>query len=98
MKKLTPFMWLAYLLGKQDALNKQMQQRYGYSTDIVDSLNSLTFKVLQSQLNEHTEQNLVFSPLSMLLVVSIMNYGFGDLNTKARSLLLGNLVSPHLIV
>ena len=70
MKKLTPFMWLAYLLGKQDALNKQMQQRYGYSTDIVDSLNSLTFKVLQSQLNEYTEQNLVFRLLSMLLVVS----------------------------
>ena len=70
MKKLTPFMWLAYLLGKQDALNKQMQQRYGYSTDIVDSLNSLTFKVLQSQLNECTEQNLVFRLLSMLLVVS----------------------------
>lgn len=85
-------MWLAYLLGKQNSLNKQVQDRYGYSTDIVDSLNSLTFKVLQSQLNEHTERNLVFSPLSMLLVISILNYGLGDLNTKARSLLLGNLI------
>lgn len=82
-------MWLAYLLGKQNALNKQMQERYGYSTDLVDSLNSLTFKVLQSQLNEHAERNLVFSPLSMLVVVSILNYGLGDLNGRARSLLLG---------
>ena len=89
MKKLTPLMWLAYLLGKQNALNKQMQDRYGYSIDLVDSLNSLSFKVLQSQLNEHAEHNLVFSPLSMLLVVSILNYGLGDLNTRARSLLLG---------
>ena len=85
-------MWLAYLLGKQSALNKQLQDRHGHSTDLVESLNSLTFKVLQSQLNEHTEQNLVFSPLSMLLVVSILNFGLGDLNIKARSLLLGNFV------
>lgn len=91
-------MWLAYLLGKQNALNKQVQDRYGYNTDIVESLNSLTFKVLQSQLNEHTERNLVFSPISMLLVISIMNYGLGDLNTKARSLLLGNLILIALMV
>lgn len=93
MKKLTPLMLNLsnYLFGKQNILNKQIQDLCGYNTNLVDSLNSLGFKILQAQLNDNTENNFIFSPLSVLLIVSILNYGFGDLNMKARADLLGNI-------
>ena len=98
MKKLTPLMLnlSSFLFGKENALNKQIQDLCGFNTNIVDSLNSLSFKILQSQLNDYTNeqrnsvQNLIFSPLHVLLMISILNYGLGVSNTKAHSDLLGN--------
>lgn len=83
-----------YLLGKQNAL----LDLCGYNTKIVDAVNDLTFNIIRGQLNDHTERNLIFSPLSVLLVVSILNYGIGDFNTKARLDLLGNLKKCFFVV
>lgn len=90
MKKL-PFMLnlSTYLLGRHKGA---LIDLYGYSENLVESVNNLSLKILKSQLTDFSESNLIFSPISIILIVSILNYGLGDLNTKARLDLLGNFI------